>query len=112
MEIKQRVIGRDLYIKLTNKALESYKKNIEIILRDYPDGIIPTGIKKNGKDVTDYYYNVYTWISEEEYKEWRKWALLMVRTDGGTEMDLDWWECLWGLREDYLPFRKKEGQLL
>lgn len=105
------IVG-ELSKKLINKALSYQNKNIKGILEEYPDGLVPTGQKKNGKEVTDYYYNVYAWVSETEYKEWRDWALLEVIKEGHTAESLDWWECLYGLKEGFLPFYKKEGQLL
>lgn len=107
-----RSIHGTLSKELLNNALKYHKKDIDIILKEYPDGLIPTGQKKAGKIVKDYYYNVYTWISESEYKEWREASVKRVQEEGYNKEAFDWWECLNGLREDYLPFRKKEGQLL
>jgi hypothetical protein len=104
-------IAGTLSKELLNKALSYRKKNIDTILKEYPDGLVPTGIKKKGKDVTDYYYNVYSFELEKDYLEWRAWAEEKVEDEGFTKQALDWWECLYGLREDYLPFRKKEGEL-
>ena len=107
-----RLIHGTLSKELLNDALKYYKKDIDTLLKEYPDGQIPTGQKKAGKIVKDYYHNVYTWVSEKEYLEWRDACLKKVKEAGYNKEAFDWWECLHGLREDYLPFRKKEGQLL
>lgn len=105
------MIHNELSDILTNKALEKYKKTIQEIRKDYPSLIIPTGGKKNGKPVTDYYYNVYTFETEKEYKDWREWAEKKVVELKYKKEHLDFWEMLWGLKEVYLPFYKKEGEL-
>lgn len=105
------MIHSTLSDELTDKALAKYGKTIGKIRREYPSLIVPTGGKKNGKPVTDYYYNVYTFETEKEYTDWRKWAETKVKVEGYKKEDLDFWEMLWGLKEVYLPFYKKEGQL-
>lgn len=96
---------------LTNKALEQYGVTMKDVLSKNSDGLVDTGIVKNKKPVLDYYYNVYVWKTKEDYDEWRAWALEHLKLKKYKEEDLNFWECLWGLKEAFLPFYKKEGKL-
>jgi hypothetical protein len=96
---------------LTNKALEQFNITIQEIRKESPDGYINTGVIKNKKPVYDYYYNKYTWFSEEDYLKFREWAINYVTKKGYSIEDFNFWECLCGLREDYLPFYKKKEEV-
>jgi hypothetical protein len=98
------MIHEKLKYELINKALEPYKITIQSILRQYPEGLMPTG--KKGK--TDYWYNIYSWENEEDYNTWREWALKKIGKRY-TKYDLDWFEATFDLRHSYIF--KKEGEL-
>lgn len=95
---------------LTNKMLKQFGTTIDKIMATFAGGIIPTGGIKNKKPVTDYWWNVYGWQKKEEYEAWREWALEQIEGVYSKE-DLDFWEMIWDIKHEYLPFYKKEGQL-
>lgn len=91
---------------LINMSLEEYNITIQEIRKESPEGYIDTGVVKNKKPVMDYWYNKYTWIFEEHYNNFRKEAEELVLQKGYTKEDLDFWECLYAPKADYLPFNK------
>lgn len=93
--------------ELINMSLKEYNITIQEIRKENSDGYINTGVIKNKKPVMDYWYNKYTWIFEEHYESFRKEAEKLVLEKGYTKEDLDWWECLYAPRADYLPFNIK-----
>jgi hypothetical protein len=95
--------------KLINGALLQYKVTIEEILSKYPSGIIPTGVVRNKKPVTDYWYNKYTWENEKDYLVWKEWALEELEKEGMTKGELDKFELIYDLKHQYIF--KKEDEL-
>lgn len=92
--------------KLLNKALKPYNVTVDNINSNQ---LVNTGVKKKGNDVMDYYYNVYTFKTKESYESWRKWALELIEEEGYKRIDLDMFELVFGLKEEYIF--KKQSEL-
>mgnify|MGYP001274386448 CR=1 FL=1 len=87
--------------ELINLALKRHNITIQEIRKESPDCLIKVKDKK-GKEKSEYYYNVYTIDTEEEYKEWREEAEKLVNAKGYSHVDLDMWEMLNQLKETYI----------
>lgn len=109
--IRERAVAihDELSIELINKSLEKYGITFKGMIAKYGSEIIPTGVIKNKKPITDHYTMVYVWESEDEYLKWREWALERVEQEEYTRWDLDAWELAHDLKHQYIF--KKEGEL-
>lgn len=64
-----------MFLKILNKQFEILGEKIKF--EDIPENGIVT-YKEGKKEKKDYWYNVYK-FTEEQDKEWRKWALTELR---------------------------------
>jgi antibiotic biosynthesis monooxygenase (ABM) superfamily enzyme len=64
-----------------NKSLEKYNTTLKNILKDYPDGFVPTGQKKGKKLETKHWTEYYTFDSEEEFTEWKDYCLQFMSAE-------------------------------
>jgi|694.fasta_scaffold00478_9 hypothetical protein len=95
------MIDTRLSDELSNLALKRHNITIQDIRKESPDLLITIKDKK-GKDRSEYYYNVYTIDSEEEYLAWREKAESLAFAKGYNKKDLDNWEMINQLKETYI----------
>lgn len=92
--------------ELINKMLAPFNVTIENLEKQ--GNLIPSGIIKK-KPITAYWWDVYYWSSEEQYLEWRNWALERIKNTKYTKYDLDALEMIYDVKHSYIF--KKEGEL-
>jgi hypothetical protein len=95
------MIDTRLSDELSNLALKRHNITIQDIRKESPDLLITIKDKK-GKDRSEYYYNIYTIDSEEEYLTWREKAEILCYAKGYNKKDLDNWEMINQLKETYI----------
>lgn len=93
---------------LLNRALKEYNVSADDIFKQNRHGLV--SVKKKGKEDKEYYYNVYTFKTKETYTKWREWAESLINDESFTKMDLDMFELIWGLKEEYITntFKKEK----
>ena len=94
-------IDRRLSDELSNLALKRHNVTIQEIRKESPELLIKIKDKK-GKEKSDYYYNIYTIDSIEEYEDWREKAEKLAFSKGYLKEDLDMWETVNQLKETYI----------
>lgn len=92
--------------ELINLALKRHNITIQEIRKESPDLLIKVKDKK-GKEKSEYYYNVYTIDSEDEYKSWREKAEKLAINKGYELKTLDFWEMTHLLKETYIYGQQK-----